>query len=48
MYRGFYIQDMSENGYENDVRYRVGDYDDNGIEFYCSDVVIQNFEKIRS
>ena len=46
--KGFYIQDMSENGYENDVRYRVGDYEDDAIKFYCSNVVIQKFEKILS
>lgn len=43
---GFYIQDMSEDGYENDVRYRVGDYEEDAIKFYCSNVVIQKFEKI--
>lgn len=46
--KGFYIQDMSENGYENDVRYRVGDYEEDAIKFYCSNVVIQKFEKILS
>ncbi len=43
--KGFYIQDMSEAGYENDVSYRVGDHEEN-IEFYCSDVIVKKFEKL--
>lgn len=45
---GFYIQDMNEDGYENDVRYRVGDCEGNEIEFYCSDVIIEKFDKVSS
>lgn len=40
---GFYIMDMTERGYENDVKYEVGDYEEDEIEFYCSDVVVKNF-----
>lgn len=34
---------MEKKGYENNVRYEVGDYEEDEIEFYCSDVVVKNF-----
>lgn len=40
---GFYIMDMTERGYENNVKYEVGDYEEDEIQFYCSDVVVKNF-----
>lgn len=43
---GFYIRDMSVRGYENNSKYEVGDYEDDEIEFYCSNVVVKNFKKI--
>lgn len=43
---GFYIKDMTPRGYENNVKYEVGDYEEEEIEFYCSDIVINNLEKI--
>jgi len=43
---GFYIKDMSVRGYENDSKYEVGDYEENKLEFYCSDVIIKNIKKI--
>ena len=42
---GFYINDMSVRGYENASRYEVGDYEENALEFYCSDVIIKSLEK---
>ena len=43
---GFYIKDMSARGYENGSKYEVGDYAENEIEFYCSDIVIKCLEKM--
>ncbi|MCM1268933.1 MAG: hypothetical protein NC302_13605 [Bacteroidales bacterium] len=43
---GFYIKDMSVRGYENDSRYEVGDYEENELKFYCSDIIIRNLEKL--
>lgn len=43
---GFYIKDMSVRGYENNSRYEVGDYEENKLEFYCSDVLIKSLEKL--
>lgn len=43
---GFYIKDMSVRGYENGSKYEVGDYEEDEIEFYCSDVIIRNLEEI--
>ena len=37
---------MSVRGYENASRYEVGDYEENALEFYCSDVIIKSLEKI--
>lgn len=42
---GFYIKDMSVRGYENSSKYEVGDYEEDKIKFYCSDVIIKNIEK---
>lgn len=44
---GFYIKDMSVMGYENCSRYEVGDYEEGYITFYCSDILIRNFEKFK-
>lgn len=45
---GFYIDDMSLRGYENDSRYEVGNYEDEETElkFYCSDIEIKSIDKI--
>lgn len=43
---GFYIKDMSVRGYENGFKYEVGDYEEDELEFYCSDVIIKNLEKL--
>lgn len=43
---GFYIKDMSVRGYENCAKYEVGDYEEECIGFYCSDIVIKNLEKL--
>ena len=43
---GFYVKDMTPRGYENNATYEVGDYEEEEIEFYCSDIVINNLEKI--
>ncbi|HIT65475.1 MAG TPA: hypothetical protein IAC37_13730 [Candidatus Ventrimonas merdavium] len=43
---GFYIKDMSASGYEKYANYKVGDYEEHKIEFYCSDIIIKNLEKI--
>lgn len=43
---GFYIRDMSVRGYENCSKYEVGDYEEDCIEFYCSDIVIKHLEKV--
>jgi hypothetical protein len=40
---GFYIKDMSGRGYENASKYEVGDYEENEIAFYCSDVTVKEF-----
>ena len=40
---GFYIKDMSGTGYENASKYEVGDYEENEIAFYCSDVTVKEF-----
>lgn len=42
---GFYIKDMSVQGYENCSKYEVGDYEEDYIGFYCSDIIIKNLEK---
>lgn len=42
---GFYIKDMTVRGYENNSKYEVGDYEENEIGFYCSDVIIKSFER---
>jgi hypothetical protein len=42
---GFYIKDMTVRGYENNCKYEVGDYEENEIEFYCSDIIIKSLEK---
>lgn len=42
---GFYIKDMSVRGYENSSKYEVGDYEENELEFNCSDVIIKKLEK---
>ena len=39
------IKDMTVRGYENNSKYEVGDYEENEIEFYCSDVIIKSFER---
>lgn len=46
-FSGFYIKDMTVRGYENNSKYEVGDYEENEIEFYCSEVTIEKLEKIR-
>lgn len=43
---GFYIKDMSVRGYENASRYECGDYEENALGFFCSDVIIKSLEKI--
>ena len=44
---GFYIEDMSANGYENNVKYKIGDFEQNeAIEFYCADIIVKGIEKI--
>lgn len=43
---GFYIEDMSERGYESWARYEVGDYEERAIHFYCGDVIIEGVEKL--
>lgn len=43
---GFFIKDMSARGYENCSRYEVGDYEEECIEFYCSDIVIKSVERV--
>lgn len=43
---GFYIEDMSVRGYENSSKYEIGDYEEEAIRFYCSDVIIKNLEKL--
>lgn len=45
---GFIIEDMSASGYENRVRYKVGDYEEGELGFYCSDIVVEHLEKGRS
>lgn len=42
---GFYIRDMSVRGYENSSKYEVGDYEQEALTFYCSDIAIKNIEK---
>lgn len=44
---GFYIKDMSIRGYENGSKYEVGDYEEDEVAFYCSNVIIKNLEKIK-
>jgi len=43
---GFYIKDMSIRGYEHGSKYEFGDYEENALEFYCSDVIIRSLEKM--
>lgn len=43
---GLYIKDMSVRGYEHGSKYEVGDYEEDEIEFYCTDIIIKSFEKI--
>ncbi len=43
---GFYIKDMSVMGYESNSKYEVGDYENDEIEFYCSDIEIKKIGKI--
>lgn len=43
---GFYIKDMTVRGYESNSTYEVGDYEENEIKFYCSEVRIKNLEKM--
>jgi len=45
---GFYIKDMSARGYEHDSKYEIGnyEYEEDGLEFYCSDIVIRDLQKI--
>lgn len=42
---GFYVKDMSAMGYETGVKYEVGDYENDEIEFYCSDIEIKSIKK---
>ncbi|MCM1183121.1 MAG: hypothetical protein NC337_07090 [Roseburia sp.] len=42
---GFYIGDMSVRGYENSSKYEVGDYEEEALSFYCSDIVIKSIER---
>lgn len=42
----FYIKDMSARGYEKCSKYEVGDYEEECIKFYCSNIVIKDLEKI--
>lgn len=42
---GFYIKDMSVRGYEKDSEYEIGDYESDELEFYCSDVIVNEFQK---
>lgn len=44
---GFYIKDMSGRGYENGSRYEVGDYEENEISFYCSDVIVKELVRFQ-
>ena len=43
---GFYIKDMFVRGYENGSKYEVGDYEENELECYCSDIIIKNLERL--
>lgn len=42
---GFYVKDMFVRGYENAARYEAGDYEEDELRFYCSDVIIKSLEK---
>ncbi len=42
---GFYIRDMLPNGYEKSVKFEVGDFEEDAIGFYCSDIIIVKLEK---
>ncbi len=42
---GFFVQDLSPLGYESCVQYRVGDYEEEALSFYCSDIGIKGEEK---
>lgn len=44
---GFYIKDMSERGYERGSKYEIGDYEENDIAFYCSNVVVKELVKFQ-
>ncbi len=44
---GFYMKDMSQYGYEKRARYEIGDYEEGLIKFYCSDIVIKSFYRIK-
>lgn len=39
------MKDMSAMGYETGVKYEVGDYENDEIEFYCSDIEIKSIKK---
>ena len=41
---GFYVKDMSVRGYEQDSKYEVGDYKNDVIEFYCSDIIVKRLD----
>ena len=45
LFSGFYVKDMSAMGYETGVKYEVGDYENDEIEFYCSDIEIKSIKK---
>jgi len=38
---------MSIRGYEHGSKYEVGDYEENALAFYCSDVIIKSLEKMK-
>lgn len=42
---GFCIEDMSTKGYESCSKYKVGDYEEHCIGFYCSEIIIKSFDK---
>lgn len=43
---GFCITDMADSGYEEASRYRISDFENDEIKFYCRDVIVNGFEKL--
>lgn len=43
---GLSIEDVTEAGYEREIKYHVFDFESNDINVYCKEITVQHVEKV--